>query len=117
MIKLTIPGRPKALKRHRDGKRGFKYYPSAEDKRVFALHCNHKRPPVPFDFPLRVYLQFHFENHKSEPDIDNCVKFVYDALEGMFWKNDKLIYQMSAVKCFNGNPRTEVVISEVTDEP
>jgi len=114
VIKFTVQGRPNTLKRHRDGRRG-KYDPSAGDKRVFALHANSARPSKPFDFPLHVYLQFHFKNHQHEPDIDNCIKFVFDALNGIFWKDDRIIERVTAVKCFNGNPRTEVVIMEVED--
>lgn len=115
MIKFTVQGRPKALKRHRTY-RGVNRDPSKEDKRVFAIHCNQHRPKEPFDFPLHVYLQFHFDNHKSEPDIDNCIKFVFDALNKIFWKDDKIIQRVTAVKCFDGNARTEVVIREVDNE-
>jgi Holliday junction resolvase RusA-like endonuclease len=112
MIKFTVKGRPNTLKRHRDGKHG-KYDPSKEAKRIFVLHCNHHRPKEPFDFPLHVYLQFHFKNHQHEPDIDNCIKFVFDALNKIFWKDDRIIERVTAVKCFNGNARTEVVIMEI----
>ena len=115
MIKFSIPGRPKALKRHRT-RHGKSYDPSSEDKRVFAIHCNHHRPKEPLDFPLHVYLQFHFKNHQSEPDIDNCIKFVFDALNKIFWKDDKCIYRVTAVKVFNGNERTEVVIRDIDSE-
>jgi Holliday junction resolvase RusA-like endonuclease len=110
-----VGGRPRTLKRHRDGKHG-KYDPSKGDKDVFVMHCNHKRPKEPFAFPLHVYLQFHFLNRKSEPDIDNCIKFVFDALNGIFWKDDRYIERVTAVKCFDGNARTEVVIMEVNDK-
>jgi Holliday junction resolvase RusA-like endonuclease len=117
MIKFTVGGKPKTLKRHRDRKGGRgKYDPSKSDKDVFVMHCNHKRPKEPFDFPLHVYLQFHFLNHKSEPDIDNCIKFVFDALNGIFWKDDRYIERVTAVKVFNGNPRTEIIIMEVDQE-
>jgi Holliday junction resolvase RusA-like endonuclease len=116
MIKFTVSGTPNTLKRHRDGKRG-KYDPSREAKRIFVIHCNQHRPREPFDFPLHVYLQFHFDNHANEPDLDNCVKFVLDALEGIFWSNDKFVYRITAVKCFNGNARTEVVIAEAKEFP
>ena len=111
MIKFTVQGRPHALKRHRTYK-GKSYDPSSEDKRIFELHCTHHRPKEPLDFPLHVYLQFHFDDHKNEPDVDNCIKFVFDALNGVFWKDDKYIYRVTAVKCFEGNARTEVVIME-----
>jgi Holliday junction resolvase RusA-like endonuclease len=115
MIKFTVQGRPNALERHRTF-RGVQYDPSKEDKRIFAIHCNQHRPTKPFDFPLHVYLQFHFDNHKSEGDVDNYIKFVFDALNGIFWKDDKIINRVTAVKCFEGNARTEVVIMEVGDE-
>jgi Holliday junction resolvase RusA-like endonuclease len=111
MIKFTILGKPKVLKRHRDGRRG-KNDPSKDDKRIFAIHCNQHRPKEPFDFPLHVYLQFHFDNHQHEGDVDNYIKFVFDALNGIFWKDDKCIYRVTAVKVFKGNPRTEVVVME-----
>lgn len=112
MIKFTVQGKPRTLKRHRDGKHG-KYDPSAGDKLVFASLCNQHRPREPFAFPLHVYLQFHFQNHQHEPDIDNLIKFVFDALNGIFWKDDRYIERVTAVKVFNGDPRTEVVIMEV----
>jgi Holliday junction resolvase RusA-like endonuclease len=115
MIKFTVQGRPCTLKRHRTG-RGGNYDPSSEDKRIFTIHCNQHRPKEPFDFPIHVYLQFHFDNHKSEPDVDNCIKFVFDALNGIFWKDDKCIYRVTAVKCFEGNARTEVVIRDIENE-
>jgi len=115
MIKFTVHGRPKALKRHKMNK-GESYDPSSEDKRIFAIHCNQYRPREPFDFPLHVYLQFHFKDHQHEPDIDNCIKFVFDALEGIFWRNDRCIYRVTAVKCFKGNARTEVIIMEVEQD-
>ena len=114
MIKFTVQGKPHALKRHRTYK-GRQYDPSKDDKRVFALHCDQHSPKEPFDFPLHVYLQFHFDNHKNEPDVDNCIKFVFDALNGIFWKDDKIIHRVTAVKVFDGNARTEVVIMEVNN--
>jgi len=121
MIKFTVQGRPKALKRHRDGK-GFKYDPSKAAKGDFAIKCSHKRPREPFAFPLHVYLQFHFEESAKAGDtnvgdIDNLNKFVFDALNGIFWEDDRYIDRVTAVRCYKGNPRTEVVIMEVEDEP
>ena len=112
MIKFTIKGRPHTLKRHRTG-RGTMYDPSAKDKQAFLMSCILHKPRIAFDFPLHVYLQFHFENHQHEPDIDNCIKFVFDALNLIFWKDDRIIERVTAVKCFEGNARTEVVIMEI----
>jgi Holliday junction resolvase RusA-like endonuclease len=117
MIKFTVQGRPKALKRHKDST-GRKYDPSSVDKGDFAIKCSHVRPREPFDFPIHVYLQFHFEKSAKAGDvtvgdIDNLNKFVFDALNGIFWKDDRYIDRITAVRCYDGNPRTEVVIREV----
>lgn len=118
MIKFTVQGKPKVLKRHRDRKQGKgKYDPSYEDKRIFAIHSHQHRPKEPFDFPVHVYLQFHFDNRKNLGDIDNLVKFVFDALNGIFWKDDRFIDRVTAVRVFNGNPRTEVIIRDIDNEP
>jgi len=62
-------------------------------------------------------LQFHFKNRQHEPDIDNCIKFVFDALNKLFWKDDRFIERVTAVKCFGSTePRTEVVIMEIKNE-
>ncbi len=111
MIKFTVQGRPKPLKRHGTNK-GRGYDPSCVGKGDFAIQCSHLRPREPFDFPLHVYLQFHFDSH-NEGDIDNYIKFVFDALNGIYWKDDKCIHRVTAVKVFEGNPRTEVIIMEV----
>ena len=119
MITFTVQGRPKALKRHRDGKRG-KFDPSSKAKGDFAIQCSHKRPREPFAFPLHVYLQFHFEKtakagNANVGDLDNLTKFVLDALNGIFWEDDRYIDRITAVRYYKGNPRTEVIIREVEE--
>ncbi len=120
MITFTVQGRPKALKRHSPGKHG-NYDPSSGAKGDFAIKCSHKRPRVPFAFPLHIYLQFHFEEKAKAGDVtvgdlDNLTKFVLDALNGIFWKDDRWIDRITAVRCYEGNPRTEVVIMDLENE-
>ena len=116
MIKFSVPGKPCTLKRHRDKKYGKgKYDPSIKDKGVFVMQCAQHKPKRPFDFPVHVYLQFHFDNHAHEPDVDNCIKFVFDALNGIFWKDDKYIHRVTAVKVFDGNARTEVIVMDIPE--
>lgn len=117
MIKFSVPGKPCTLKRHRDRKYSKgKYDPSTKDKGVFVMQCAQHRPKEPFEFPLHVYLQFHFNNREHLGDIDNLIKFVFDALNGIFWKDDRYIDRVTAVRVFNGNPRTEIVIREAGHE-
>lgn len=106
-INFTIPGNPRTLQRHRDGKYGGKYDPSKADKQAFLAQCLQHRPPKPFDFAvgLRVTAVFG-ENARTEveiyeaegytkvPDGDNLLKFIGDALNKVFWLDDKFITEM-----------------------
>ncbi|MGG4288354.1 RusA family crossover junction endodeoxyribonuclease [Priestia megaterium] len=38
--------------------------------------------------------------HKSKPDIDNLLKGLFDALNGLIWKDDNLVSKVSAVKIY-----------------
>jgi len=50
--------------------------------------------------------------HKSKPDIDNLQKFISDALNGILWKDDALIYEVHAKKFYSYVPRTIIHIEE-----
>ena len=45
-----------------------------------------------------------------KPDIDNYEKFIYDCLNQVAWKDDKLIAESHARKVYSENPRTEIII-------
>ena len=110
MIEFTVYGKPRTLKRHRDGKHG-KYDPSAADKLIFVSECIDRRPARPIDYPVIVEMDFCFKNHQSEPDVDNCVKFILDALNEIFWKDDKFVVGIKAFKTFGATkPRTIIKI-------
>ena len=50
------------------------------------------------------------EYHSSRPDIDNLVKLVGDALNGIFFIDDALISRVTAHKLYSDKPRTEIII-------
>jgi Holliday junction resolvase RusA-like endonuclease len=133
MIKFVIKGKPKPLKRHRTSK-GRTYDPSAKDKRDFALQCATYAPKLPLTGALTLLVRFymprpkkHFRTgkfagilrddapilHSGRPDISNLVKFVEDALNGIFWKDDSQIVILHASKYYSKTPRTEIRICEV----
>ncbi len=133
MIKFTVYGDPKALKRHRDMKpitlpngRVFtpKYDPSAKDKKTLLSQAIENRPEQPIDFPIKLSVRAcfsrpagHFgkrqgvpylkENapiyHISRPDGDNILKMVLDSLNKIFWKDDSVISKMEIVKEYTTN--------------
>ena len=139
VISFNIPGNPKALKRHRSFQKGnFKgtYDPSKNDKADFlAMALNHK-PTTPYDEPLYVSLVFNFPRpkshyrtgkysgilkpsapnyHTSTPDADNLAKFVCDALNGIFWKDDSRICMLDIAKKYEESPSVDVSILTIID--
>ncbi len=48
--------------------------------------------------------------HIKRPDLDNLVKLVKDALNGVFWKDDSQIFSMNVSKKYSENPATEITI-------
>ncbi len=120
MINFKIPGKPPSLKRHRKGKQGQMYDPSKKDKTAFLAQCLRHKPDKPFDFPvgLRVKAVFGEDAHTEVtiydaktgfigvPDGDNILKFVADALNGIFWSDDKVITEMTVTKAIGEKPET-----------
>ena len=133
-IKFEVPGNPKALKRHRTvkaGKFNREYDPSIDDKADFLAMAMNNRPSVPLDQPLFVKYEFYFQRpkahygtgskahilkssapmwHTNTPDSDNLEKFINDALNTIFWKDDKCICAWSGIKKYSENPRIVLTI-------
>jgi len=129
LLSFTAYGNPTALKRHRPRKFGGNYDPSSGDKADFLAKCMEYRPDTPYDIPLRLHLLFVFQRpkahyrtgkyskllkdnapkaHTSKPDLDNLVKFVCDALNGIFWKDDSVIFSLIVEKEYGESPRIDL---------
>ena len=50
---------------------------------------------------------------QTKPDIDNVVKVICDALNGLAYDDDRSITQLHAVKLYGDNPRVDIAIQEV----
>ena len=121
MIKFTIPGKPKALKRHRSTRKGRMYDPSAKDKHQMWLQIAKYKPkhPLAGDIMLKAIFYMprpksHYRTgryshllksnapklHTSKPDIDNIAKFYLDALTGSFWRDDAIVCALEATKVY-----------------
>ena len=110
---LHVPVRGLPQKRHRLS-RGRVYDPSRDDKQCFLSRCQTlQRPAIDlFYAPLQCTLSFTFMRPKShctasgalrksapkqhvyKPDTDNLAKFVLDALNGVYYKDDSQICQL-----------------------
>lgn len=133
MISFTVYGEPNSLKRHRSYRRGdalIMVDPSKVDKQDFLTHAIKHKPSVPISVPLCLVVNAFFarpKNHFNKkglkksaplycsktPDADNILKFVGDALNSVFWVDDKLIVEAVVTKRYSDSPRVEVSISEV----
>jgi len=134
---FIINGIPKPLKRHRHTRNGRTYDPSKKDKQDLLYQVMQFAPKEPSAAPLRIIIVFymprpkyHFRTgkfkhllkpnqpiqHSKIPDLDNLVKFVCDALNGVFYKDDSQISQLKAEKLYTDvgeKPRTEVHIEQI----
>ena len=137
MTKLTILGNPKAQKRHRHGYRGGKphtYDPSSSDKSDFLALIHNSAPKSPYEGPLYLFCEFHClrpKNHyktgknadqlkpnapiwcQTRPDIDNYLKFILDASNGVLYKDDSQIVKVEMKKIYSITPRVEIVLEEL----
>ncbi|MDD5328280.1 MAG: RusA family crossover junction endodeoxyribonuclease [Phycisphaerae bacterium] len=135
---FTVLGEPQALKRHRNVRRGKfigQYDPSATDKKDFAAAVQQYAPPklITEAVKIAIYAYFgrpksHFRTgkyanklkpnapilHTTKPDFDNVAKFVADALNGIFWKDDSQIYKATVWKLYDHEkPRVEIFVNVV----
>lgn len=46
----------------------------------------------------------------SKPDIDNVVKAVFDGLNGVLWRDDVLVTDLSVAKRYSAKPCVEVLV-------
>lgn len=79
-----------------------------------SVHCFFPRPTSHYRSGKNSHIlkDDHPEWHISRPDTDNCLKFVMDSLNGVFWKDDSQICSTEASKKYDdSSPRTVIIIS------
>jgi Holliday junction resolvase RusA-like endonuclease len=113
----TIPLAPHAKQRPRLGK-GRTYTPEATER--FERQCAwilraYIGPRDPMLGPISVRVAFFLEAPKkskhgypSSADIDNYLKSLFDACNGVVWKDDRQIVELTARKVFG--PKAEIWI-------
>jgi Holliday junction resolvase RusA-like endonuclease len=53
---------------------------------------------------------WNFNKCLCKKDLDNCEKFLLDALNGILYSDDHLITELHSIKLYSENPRTEITI-------
>lgn len=51
----------------------------------------------------------------SSKDIDNCVKAILDALNGIAYDDDRQVVELHAYKLYSDTPRAEIEIEEIIE--
>lgn len=127
MIKLYFPVEPVAKSRPRMTRRGHVYTPQKtkefEEKitnlAIAQMHLNNHKP---LDGALAVKGYFFVKKPKrpkhthpiGRPDIDNMLKALFDALNGVTWKDDSQICSVFFRKIYSDIPSITLFISEET---
>ena len=130
-IEFTFYGEPTAKGRPRFTTRGrfpMAYTPAktVAAENLFKLQSLRFKPQTPFTGPViltaRIYRSIpkSFSVAKREqalagvlfpicrPDTDNFLKLILDSMNGIFFKDDSQVYQISAIKLYSLNPRIEI---------
>lgn len=68
--------------------------------------------PIPKGVAKKYLADFQSEKlgHLKRPDLDNMVKLLADALNGIIWADDSQIFNLHACKLYSANPRIELEI-------
>lgn len=114
VIRIEIKGNPGAKARHRTGGRSRNpYKPDAAEERGVAWEMRSQYRGEPLDGDVQLSVAFYRENRKPI-DLDNMVKRVKDAANGILWKDDRQVVDLWASKRVDpDNPRTVITAEEV----
>lgn len=133
MISFTIPGPPTGKGRPRVTRSGHAYTPqktrNAEAHvKLLAGQAMAGRPPlegpvhvcvsvrctVPASWPLKRRYEAEFNRIRpGKPDLDNVVKLIMDALNGVVVVDDKQVAVMTASKRYDAVAETGVEVMEL----
>jgi Holliday junction resolvase RusA-like endonuclease len=120
---FELPGNPIAWQRAR--RKGNVYYDCQKNEKLavqWMVKSQMKGIYSPFT-AFKIKMKFYLPLKKKMPsnpfkthriiDIDNLVKFLFDALNGIVWADDSWIYEISAVKRYSTRPRTVIKVDTV----
>lgn len=138
-IRFTIPGTPKGKGRPRFARVGkyvrtytpeetanyenlvkLMYQEAARGKRFADDDMLDMRVIAYFEIPVstskkrRKLMLEHKERPTVKPDLDNIIKVVKDALNGVAYKDDKFVVDEQTRKFYSEKPRVDVTIRRVS---
>lgn len=133
-IKFNVPGEPKGKGRPRFTKSGHTYTPkgTVDYEKLVKLSYRQQVGNTVFEkgVPLRIEVDVYFSTPKSvskktyekmiagavkpakKPDVDNILKIIADALNGLAYHDDAQIVEAAINKKYSTIPRVDVIIKE-----
>lgn len=131
-MKIIIEGKPEPQLRPRiSGNRMYDPKKTSDYKKYVRLSARQQYKGEPLKKALTVEMDIYREIPKStsnkrrlmknekairpivKPDVDNYTKGILDALNGIIYKDDSQVVDLTARKYYSDNPRVEVEIIEV----
>lgn len=119
---IFIPTTPVAKARARFTSKGFSYTPkkTKDAENIIRSTLGLQTHPK-FTGPVALSLVFHLKKPKSSknkhpmvrPDVDNYVKTVMDALNGVLFDDDSQVVSLSAKKKYSDEEGITIVIGDV----
>lgn len=139
-INFTVPGPPKGKQRPRVVRRGGKsitYTPkeTVAAEQAVRFYFEGEAPPnwKAWEGPVRVEILAYFQHPQSwpkwkrelgefqyatcRPDVDNILKLVCDALNGVAWKDDRQVVVALTIKCWTTGEPCTIVELRFLDAP
>lgn len=69
--------------------------------------------PIPQSWSKKKQISAIGTYHTSKPDIDNLVKGLFDALNGVLWEDDNRVVDMKAEKIYGEKPGIKLEVKEL----
>jgi Holliday junction resolvase RusA-like endonuclease len=69
--------------------------------------------PIPASLSRKKQLELIGKFHTKKPDIDNIIKGLFDAINGLCWKDDNQVCRLTASKVYDEDPRIEFEVIEI----
>ena len=135
-IELTVPGEPKGKARPRVTRTGVAYTPTKtvnyetfikgifttkdpdfmpSEKSLGARIIAYLLIPKATSKKKTLLMESGIIRPAKSPDVDNIVKMVMDALEGLAYKRDSQVVSVNCKKYYGQKPRLEISIKETSD--
>lgn len=119
---FSVSGKPRGKGRPRMTRKGWVYTPRATrqyEKLIRQAYQKEYKDALPLTCPVKVVILASFQTPKkasrpypARPDLDNIVKVVMDALNGLAWADDSQVVSIQAEKHFYHPAELIVIIQE-----